>query len=338
MTALPCARVRLRDLGELVAGVPALLGFHPAESLVAIALGGRARSRIGLVLRADLPPPERHRELVRQLLTPVRGHGADAVVLVVVSERSWSSSRELVERTRAALSAAGIPVVHAVWAQSTRGGARWGCYDEVLCGGVLPDQATSVLTTAMTVAGVVTFDSREDVVGLLDQDDEDALARRGKLLDRAIVDDCGTSAGRLAAVHAAVAKKEPPATDHELVRLGMALSDRLVRDNCVRCCLGVQAADAERLWLALVRALPAPECAEPAVLLAVSAFLRGDGTLAVIALDRAETAVSGHRLAGLLRSAIELGLSPDKVRLMMADAVVAAERELARASDTRYGR
>ncbi|HEX8520300.1 MAG TPA: DUF4192 family protein, partial [Pseudonocardia sp.] len=50
--------VRLRDPGELLAGVPFLLGFHPRESLVLLALGGSSGRRVGLVQRVDLPPPE----------------------------------------------------------------------------------------------------------------------------------------------------------------------------------------------------------------------------------------------------------------------------------------
>ena len=55
--------VRIRDTAELIATVPALIGYHPRDSLVLIATGGRSGCRIGLTLRADLPPPE-HLELV----------------------------------------------------------------------------------------------------------------------------------------------------------------------------------------------------------------------------------------------------------------------------------
>ena len=65
---------------------------------------------------------------------------------------------------------------------------------------------------------------------------------------------------------------------------------------------------------ALVRETPDPEAAEPAVLLAACALLRGDGALAGIALDRAEQAWPGHRLTRLLRAVWAAGIPPERVR------------------------
>ena len=86
-----------------------------------------------------------------------------------------------------------------------------------------------------------------------------------------------------------------------MVELACALGDPDVRDAALLRNLGGAAAAAEQLWTALVRETPDPEAAEPAVLLAVSALLRGDGALANVALERAELAWPGHRLARLLR-------------------------------------
>jgi hypothetical protein len=62
--------------------------------------------------------------------------------------------------------------------------------------------------------------------------------------------------------------------------------------------------------MALVRATPSPERAEPASLLAFCTYLRGDGVLAGIALEQAEQADPGHRLAELLRESLQSGLPP----------------------------
>jgi predicted secreted protein len=327
-------RVRLNDLAELLAGIPVMLGFHPDDSLVLVTLRGKDPCWLGLTLRADLAPPELHRALVDQLLSPVRRHGADTVVLAVIGGTADPPSfRDLVERTRAALSGVDIPVAHAVWAESTHSGARWGCYDETGCGGRLPDQSSTVLAAAMTAVGSVTFGSRDELAKLLDPADEAAVTRRGNLLDQAGMNDESTSAERLVAVRAAVAEGRTPTQDEDLVRLAVALADYTVRDVCLGYALSGQAASAEQLWLDLVRALPAPERAEPAVLLAMSAYLRGNGSLANIALDKAELALPGHTMAVLLRTAIGLGLPPERMRSVVSDAVTDAELELADLGD-----
>jgi hypothetical protein len=83
------------------------------------------------------------------------------------------------------------------------------------------------------------------------------------------------------------------------------------------------------LWTALVRATPAPECAEPACLLAITAYLRGDGVLAGIALERAEAAHPGHVLATLLRTALLTGMPPEHLEEVTIRAAKAARPLLA---------
>ena len=87
-----------------------------------------------------------------------------------------------------------------------------------------------------------------------------------------------------------------------------------VRDAALARCAASDVDGAEHLWAALTRETPDPEAAEPAVLLAACALLRGDGALAGIALDRAEQAWPGHRLTRLLRAVWAAGIPPERVR------------------------
>ena len=48
-------RIRLGGPSDILAVLPYQLGFHPRESLVVVSLHG---TRMGLVQRIDLPPPE----------------------------------------------------------------------------------------------------------------------------------------------------------------------------------------------------------------------------------------------------------------------------------------
>lgn len=77
--------------------------------------------------------------------------------------------------------------------------------------------------------------------------------------------------------------------------------------------VGALAADVERLWLALSRLLPPPWRAEALVLLGFSAYVRGDGPLAGVALDAALMAQADHRLGQLLMSALLSGMRPDEI-------------------------
>ena len=344
-TTAPDSGIRLRDPGELVAATPSLLGFHPEHSLVVVTLRG---TMIGLTLRADLAPPPLHAALIGHLLNPIRQYGAQAALVVVVSDATASAEavsagadqpwrdppeQELVQRLCTAFADAGVPVTHAVWTPSTRGGARWRCYHDDGCSGTVPARETTALAAAMATAGSVTFGSREELAQVLEPPDPDGVRRRGALLDETIRLDETTSAQHWELVRRCVVERDVPTDDDGLVRLALALSDYRVRDMCLDFALGGEAAAAENLWLALTRQLPAPERAEPATLLALSAYLRGDGTMANVALEAAEDALPGHNLAALLHGAIGLGLPPDRIRQVASDAVADARRDLGQEGD-----
>jgi hypothetical protein len=87
--------------------------------------------------------------------------------------------------------------------------------------------------------------------------------------------------------------------------------------------LGADAVPAERLWTECTRRAPAPLDAAPATLLAVSAWLRGDGTLAAIALARARDSDPGYTLAGLLGEALDACVPPEQLRAWIAAGVEA---------------
>ena len=67
------------------------LGYRPTDSLVLVAVRG-PRLRLGVVLRVDLPPPTLSRDvlhhLAQQLAARLRGAGASATVVIVMSTRA----------------------------------------------------------------------------------------------------------------------------------------------------------------------------------------------------------------------------------------------------------
>ena len=76
-------------------------------------------------------------------------------------------------------------------------------------------------------------------------------------------------------------------SDAELAELGCALSDVQVRDTLYALAVGENAGEAESLWAVLARTLPQPWRVEALVLLAFSAYARGDGPLAGVSLEAA---------------------------------------------------
>ncbi|GGM73669.1 hypothetical protein GCM10012275_50510 [Longimycelium tulufanense] len=329
------SRLNLSGPGDLIAAVPFLLGFYPSDSLVLVTQDADS-ARLGLVVRADLVPPGAVPELAATLCCPLVSQKVIATFLIIVGGMDHSSAspphRELVEGMSRALRQDGIDVVHALWTPSATAGAQWRCYDDPDCSGVVADQSSSPVAAAAAAAGAVTFASREEMAALLTPAvDETVLARRAdRLRAEAVASLC--SAHRLVAHRAqrgfadlqralrAAHEGHLPVSDDEVVALALALSDHHVRDACLSFCMGEDAPAADRLWLALTRGTPPPFRAEPAVLLAFAAVIRGDGAMADIALCCADAAEPGHRVARLLSWAIQLGLPPKRMRNLAVDA------------------
>jgi hypothetical protein len=95
--------------------------------------------------------------------------------------------------------------------------------------------------------------------------------------------------------------------DAELAALACGLTDVAVRDTLYALAVGAEAAAAEALWALLARVLPAPWRVEALVLLAFSAYARGDGPLAGISLEAALGSDPDHRMAGMLDTALLAG-------------------------------
>ncbi|MGH4012534.1 MAG: DUF4192 domain-containing protein [Pseudonocardiaceae bacterium] len=344
MNAPPADRIRLSDPAELIAAVPHLLGFHPHDSVILLALHG---TRLGLTLRADLVDTQLAPALAEQMLLPVARQRPTGVALVVIGGALSSDGNPpyhpLVDVVDSVFAAAGLPVVHGVWAAATAGGALWRCYDDPRCAGTVADPAATPLAAATVAAGGVTFGDRDELAGLLLAEEPAVLQRRALLLQAADAEhpmSAGLRARRLARLeelHREASTGQVELSDRTVAEVASALCDHRVRDACLRWCTGPGAVAAERLWLALVRATPAPQRAEPAALLALVAYLRGDGALAGLALDAALRSCPDHSLSGLLRAALDGGLPPEVLRTVAVDASEALRRPPRRTRRRRSG-
>lgn len=343
MTAIPGTAedrplIRLADPAALVAALPVLLGFRPRDSLVLAAFGGASGRRLGLVLRVDLPA-KRDVDAVAEMAAAnlLRGSPTRAAVLVIGgagSGRARSVPRRAVaEAAVAALAAHGVDAPIVVWAARCQGGAQWRCYDPCGCSGLVPDPGATVAAAHAVAEGEVVFEDRAGLEALVVPVDEAVLGRREAMLvrmlevadaDRGTAVDAVAASALVDAAIAGAAQATSTLDDEIVVRLAQALALPAVRDAALLRCAGPDAAAAEQLWATLARETPDPEAATPAALLAVSALLRGKGALANVALDRAEQAWPGHRLATLLRDALDAGLGPPQIRAWLADSAEGA--------------
>jgi hypothetical protein len=335
---------RISDLGELAAALPALVGFAPYESVVCIAVrdpGGR----LGLTARADLPAGPAPAAAARDLARTVASDDPAAVLVAVVSEAPDEVEpgevrlphRGIVRELVVALTELGLPVRDAMLVRA----GRWWSYDcpHPCCapgaGTPLPGGTSEVVVAAIAAGAVVEPDRaalRARIARVAGPGAETCAAATWGLVERrarAALDDPVAEARRSEeALGRAVLRCRPGSTarlpDEEVAAVVWALTDLGVRDRALGSALGADAAAAEALWTECTRRAPAPLDAAPATLLAASAWLRGDGALANVALERALASRPGYRLAELLSQGLAACLPPAALRSVITAAAEAA--------------
>jgi hypothetical protein len=334
--------VRISDPGEVAAALPHLLGFRPEESVVVVGLGGPSGGRVGLTVRADLPPPQHAVPLASALARGIATDDPAAVVIAVVSESDDEFDpdggvdlphRDVVHALVVTLADSRIPVRDALLVR----GGRWWSYDcpHECCfpgaGTPLPP-GTSALEAASVATGQVLAQSREELearITHLDRVDREAVreacfAMVNTRTARAAAAGWGAvEKDAWAAVEAAVSERRaeaavPPLAPEALAEIVWGLQHTTLRDRALGLALGEDAAAAEALWTECTRRAPWMLAAAPATLLAVSAWLRGDGAMASVALERALGSDEDYPLAQLLRSALAACMRPDELRTMVA--------------------
>ncbi|HYO17594.1 MAG TPA: DUF4192 domain-containing protein, partial [Dermatophilaceae bacterium] len=80
--------IRLNGPADVLTVLPYQLGFHPQDCLVVVSLRG---SRMGLVQRIDLPPPEHVRDAVDAMIAPLLQDSPGAVLLIGFEEYEGES-------------------------------------------------------------------------------------------------------------------------------------------------------------------------------------------------------------------------------------------------------
>jgi hypothetical protein len=307
--------------GVLIAALPAVLGFVPEKSLVLVTVD---RGEMGCVMRVDLSDELGHS--LEHLAEVAAAAEPDSAIAVVVDEEGANcrmcndEHRELADRLTTALAEHGIELLAAHVVDRVAAGGRWHCADGCGNAGTVEDPSASPLAVAAVLDGRRLYARRaelQQVIELIDPARADALAeiiaagnpdqaQRPDDAARADVEAAITAAARLA--------DGVELGDQELARLASALTDLRVRDTLYALAVGESAGQAESLWAELSRTLPEPWRIEALVLLAFSAYARGDGPLAGVSLEAALRGDPTHRMAGMLDTALQSGLRPDRIR------------------------
>lgn len=329
--------VRLSGHDGLLAAIPAMLGFHPEESLVMVCVAG-PRQRVGPVIRVDLGPTD-HRSgdepvgaadfriyaqqyadqvalvcytsapgrplLLDRVESALRADDADILdVLIVRRGHAYPAGPDDTHSQRMPLPGPEHPQVQLMTAASALQGRA-----------ILPDRAalrTSVagpagaadreaLTTLKRAAG--------QVMGALGPDgppNQPGLRRlRDSTVERALqhVGDTGTVPPRTAAL------------------LALLVSDVRIRDHLIARAVR----ETHRPWLAMLlavaRATPDEDAAQICAVVALTAYAGGDGALAQVAIDRCLKTEPAHRLAHLMVEAMAAGMPPAAVLRMTMNSV-----------------
>ncbi|TDQ00617.1 DUF4192 domain-containing protein [Labedaea rhizosphaerae] len=346
-------QLRIGDPASVTSNVPHLLGFYPQDSLVLVTVTAGDPPRLGVTVRIDLPPPQYYELTARSLLQPLIINDVVSATLVLVGSSrhdpntppgGWTEPskdglphRSLVDALTAALADAEIDVVRAVWTPRIETGQRWWCYEDPSCTGELPDVRSTALAMASAVSGDVTLRDRDELVVMLEPVPSDTLRRTEAALEaRAHLAPNTNTAAAVQLFMDAMANTheltQPDGADH-VADLIAALRPPAVRTVCMGMALDDRAHDAERLWIALTKATPGPWRAEPACLLAVSAYAQGKGVLARAAVDVALDADPHHGLASVLDQALRMGLPRRKVLAILAETTTESASGDARTDD-----
>ncbi|ONI79349.1 hypothetical protein ALI144C_26380 [Actinosynnema sp. ALI-1.44] len=323
------SRINLRGNGDLIAAVPYLLGFKPSDSVVICVYAGAGRTQITLCLRADIPTQDLYFSLAEQLKLPVLRANSFGVSVIIVSDGTASPPdplphKDLVDALTAVFTTSGVIVHHAYWVSAIEENATWWCYSDLECNGVVPDPAASELAATAACMGTVTYDSKADIRATLEPPDPAPVAARADRIEAALARDQDETVAQqlLADLIQKVRDGVWAPDEQELVDVAVALRNMRVRDGCLRPEVTSIGRPIEEAWAELVRALPDPHRAEPACLLALTAFLRGDGVMAGVAADLALESDPQHSFANLLRTSMDYGMPPDSVAAAVAQAFI----------------
>ncbi|MGC4750461.1 DUF4192 domain-containing protein [Micromonospora sp. DT201] len=318
--------LRLTSRDDIIVAVPYLLGFHPTDSLVCIALNDR---RIQFVARLDLPEPSALDDFAEPAAHTATLVAQYAPTVILVGYGPADRVAPATAALRTALHAIDVDVPEVLRVDDNHYWCLCGAPD--CADGVAYDPSASSVPAEAVYLGIAPLPDRDALQQLITPVSgpertrmraatETALRRlAGMLADGR---DPAASAGQQPSpletvVHDGVtavrqayecAVRGDVLSDDDVAWLTAVLMVTEVRDHAWT--TGDGSDEQRRLWIEVTRRAMPETSAAPACLLACTAYLSGDGALANIAIERALHADPDYRLAHLLGLALQAGVPP----------------------------
>lgn len=317
MTRTPSLFVA-HDIPDLINALPTLFGFHPTESLVAVATQG-PRRRFGFRLRMDIPDLADVDRVAELVVAHLRNQDAEGAILIAVTQQQ-EVALALLDAIHTELFTAGdIQLVVRARADGER-------YWSDLPG--TPDEGVPYEVSGHHLAIVQAIAAGQQILPGRDALVERFAAVTGErrrwlelaastILDEVVPIVARTPPGRLAATGLAVvepilerALASRRVSDADLLRVAAWVSSISVRDAVWSRIDRDNAEDMLRV-LTLISGSVVPPF-EPAVLslTGFAAWLTGDGAQALIAIERALRADPDYSMARTFLEILEHGVSP----------------------------
>lgn len=291
-----------RSPEDLLAVVPAVLGFHPAESLVMLTFGGRRPFHA----RVDLPHvPDDTDAVVETLLAPALRQRPDKVLFI-----AYSADAGLAAATALRASDVFDDRGFAVLAPLRSDGSSWFRVRR----GEAPEAAdphpydvrTHSLTAQNVLDGRVTLDSRAALAATVAAD-PGAVGAVGDAWHAQVGDPVPDQDEVRTLVARGLAG---PLGDREVARLAQACTHPAVRDAAWSAMRRETAEAHVELWRAVVVRTPDELVSGAAAVLAFAAWLAGHGALAWCAVDRAFVSDPECSLAELVADLLQAAVPP----------------------------
>lgn len=301
--------VKLSGPTDIVALVPALLGFVPEDSLLAVILRG---STLCAVTRADLTTREAAPLAAfsaGQGLIGSVGTGADGVVFIAVGRDEATRMAALAESVRVA-DRHGVMLHQALAIPSLMAGEPVVDVNGVDLGAI-PSLSAEV-TARLADEGRTIHGSRAELEPALDSD--------GPTLDTAR-DPEWSDTEAIRAIKSLVEQTHAgeAASDDALAAAAAVLRRLPVRDMAIGFAGTALGSASAEVWATIIRRTTGPIRAEAATLYAITSYIQGSCIAAGVGLDVALEVEPSHVLARYLRSAFGQGVTAESLAII-ADA------------------
>lgn len=315
--------IRLGSPADLVDAVPYLLGFHPQDSIVLIAVRG-ARRRIGLTLRLDLPALAAGPEPLENCLHHLRQARAEGLLIAIYAPEAPDVDAlphaEAVRQVAEGLGEEGIELVEAVLVAD----GRWWSY---LCSNPMccPPEgqpvslpaAPSPVMAAATVAGMSVAADRDELARSLlplPRPQRRRLAiqvkRESERWEKPGQEERAQEAVRRWRTAIAQDQGTSFLSNADAALLLVGLHDVRVRDECCAAVREEHRAAAFLVARQLARRAMHPWDVAPYTLTSWLAWLEGNGMLSRVAIDRALVSDPDYRLGLLMEQLLDSGVDP----------------------------